>query len=179
MGNPLIPPPFLMTKMLSLGAVAMKSSKRKLLQAITTSFSHHFPENSIFSHFCHFSPFVPTHGRSLDPTSIFMDKNVITGCCCNEIYKKKATSGYYHLILPPFPWKFNFWPFLAIFHHLCLLVGNPLTPSPFLLTKMLTLSAVALKSTERKLLQAITTLFSGHLPENSSSQSKFWPLSFL
>ena len=64
--------------------------------------------------FGHFSRFVPAHGRPLDPTSVFIDKNVITGCCCNEIYKKKATSGYYHLILPPFPWKFSFWPFLAI-----------------------------------------------------------------
>ena len=45
----------LLTKKSLLGAVAIKSGKRKLLQAITTPFSRHLPENSIFGHF---SPFV-------------------------------------------------------------------------------------------------------------------------
>ena len=53
----------------------------------------------------------------------------------------------------------HFWPFLAIFHHLCQLVGHPLTPSPLLLTKMLSLGAVAMISTEKELLQAVTTAF--------------------
>ena len=125
--------------------------------------SPHFPticqKISFLAVFGHFWPFVLAHGRPLDPTSVLIDKNVITGCCCNEIYKEKATTGYHHLILPPFPWKFNFWPFLAIFHYSCPLVGDPLTPSPFCLTKMLKLGAVTMKSTERKLLQAITNFW--------------------
>ena len=140
--------------------------------------SPHFPtickKIPFLAIFGHFSPFVPAHGQPLDPTSVFIDKNVITRCCCNEIFKAKATTGYYHLILPPFPWKFNFWPFLAIFHHLCLMVGNPLTPSPFLLTKMLPLGAVAMKSMKRKLLQAITTPFSHRSPD-ISILGHFWP----
>ena len=71
----------------------MKSKKRKLLQAITTPFPHYFPENSIFGHFDHFSPFVPACGRPLDPISAFIDKKVITGCCCNDIYGERATLG--------------------------------------------------------------------------------------
>ena len=149
----------------------MISMEKKLLPAITTPFSCHLPENSIFGHF---SPFVPTHGQPLDRTFAFIDKYSITRCCCDEIFKANATTGYYHLILPHFPWKFNFWPFLAIFHHLCLMVGNPLTPSPFLLTKMLPLGAVAMKSMKRKLLQAITTPFSHHSPVISIF-GHFWP----
>ena len=146
----------------------MKSMERKLFQAITTQFSNHLLENSIFSHF---SLFVPAYGQPLDPISAFIDKNVITGCCCNDICKEKATSGYYHLIFPPFSWIFHVWPFLAVFHHLCLLVGDPLNPSSLLLTKMLSLGAVAMKSKKRKLLQAINTPFSHYFPENSI----FWP----
>ena len=40
--------------------------------------------------------------------------------------------------------------FLAICPHLCLHMGNPLTPSPLLLTKMLLPGAVAMISTDRK-----------------------------
>ena len=111
MGDPLIPPPLLLTKMLSLGAVAMISVKRKLLEAITA------PQATPF--FCHL------------------------------------------------PENFNFWSFLAIFHHLCLLMGDPLIPPLLILTKILSLGAVAMKSTERKLLKAFTTPFHHHLPENS------------
>ena len=39
-----------------------------------------------------------------------------------------------HPIFTPLAWKFNFWPFLAIFHHLSLLMGGPLIPNPLLLT---------------------------------------------
>ena len=59
--------------------------------------------------FGHFALFVPAHGWPLNPTSAFIDKNVITGCCCNDIYGKRATPGYYHPIFPPFAWKLNFW----------------------------------------------------------------------
>ena len=93
MGDLLITSPFLLTKMLTLGAVAVKSTKRKLPQAITTPFSHHSPDISILGHFC---------------------------------------------------------PFLAISHHFCLLVGHLLTPSPLLLTKMLSVGAVAMISTKRE-----------------------------
>ena len=57
-------------------------------------------------------------------------------------------------------------PFLAIFHYLCLLMGNLFAPSLLLLTKMLSLGAVAMMSVKKKLLQAITTPFSRLLPEN-------------
>ena len=73
----------------------------------------HLIENWIFDHFW---PFVPVHGQPLDPNFAFIDKTIITGCCCNDIYGEKATPGYYHPIFPPLAWKFNFWPFLAIFH---------------------------------------------------------------
>ena len=59
--------------------------------------------------FGHFALFVPAHGWPLNPTSAFIDNNVITGCCCNDIYGKNATPGYYHPIFPPFAWKLNFW----------------------------------------------------------------------
>ena len=114
MGNPLIPPPFLKTKLLSQRAVAIIFIERKLLQAITTPFSHHFP------------------------------------------------------------WKFNFWLFLAIYHHFCLCMGDPLILPPLSLTKMLSPGAVVMITMERKLLQAITTPFSHHLPENSIF-GHFWP----
>ena len=93
----------------------------------------------------------------------YIDK---TRCCCNDICGEKATPGYYHPILPPFAWQLNFWPFSAIFYHLCLVKGDCLIPPLLLLTKMLLLGAVALISTERELFQAITTPFSRHLPEN-------------
>ena len=82
MGNPLTPPLLLLTKILSLGAVAITATERKLLQVITIPSSHHLPENSIFGHF---ALFVPAHGRPLDPTSAFIDKDVITEFCCNYI----------------------------------------------------------------------------------------------
>ena len=51
----------------------------------------HFPVRSLkiqfLAIFGHFSPFVLAHGRSLDPTSAFIDKSIITGCCCNDIYE--------------------------------------------------------------------------------------------
>ena len=190
----------------------MIPTEREQLQAITTPFSCHLPENWIFAHFGYFWPFMPAHGWPLDPTSLFIDiniiigyccneiyrkkatpgyynsiflpfakkikflvifghflsfvpahgwpldptsafisKNVITGCCHNEIYGEKATPGYYNLIFLPFAWKFNFCPFLAIFHHLCLLMGNPLIAPLLLLTNTLSLGAFAMISTKRDL----------------------------
>ena len=37
--------------------------------------------------FGHFPLYVPTHGWPLDPISAFIDKSIITGCCCNDIYE--------------------------------------------------------------------------------------------
>ena len=68
--------------------------------------------------------------------------------------------------LPPhFPAICQKIEFLAICPHLCLHMGNPFTPFPLLLTKMLSLGAVAMKSPERKLLQVITTPFFRHMPQ--------------
>ena len=51
MGNLFTTSLLLLMKMVSLGAVAMISLKRKLLLAISTPFSQHLPQNSIFGHF--------------------------------------------------------------------------------------------------------------------------------
>ena len=83
---------------------------------------------------------------------------IIPGCCCNNIYKERVTPDYYHSIFPPFVWKLN----LVIFGHLRLLMGDPLIPPLLLLTKILSLGAVAMKSTTKKVLQAITAPFSCH-----------------
>ena len=114
----------------------MKSMERKLFQAITTQFSNYLLENSIFSHF---SLFVPAYGQPLDPISAFIDKNVITRCCCNDICKEKATPGYYHTtsysIFLPFAWKFQF---LVIFDHFSPFVpahGWPLNPTSAFIDK--------------------------------------------
>ena len=53
--------------------------------------------------------------------------------------------------LPPhFPAICQKIEFLAICPHLCLHIGNPFTPFPLLLTKMLSLGAVAMVSTDKK-----------------------------
>ena len=98
-GNPLTPHRLLLTKMLSLDTVPMIATERKLLQATIIPFSCHLSENSILGHL---SPFVPAYGQPLDPTSAIINKNVITGYCSNDSYRKKATPGYYHSIFLPF-----------------------------------------------------------------------------
>ena len=60
------------------------------------------------------------------------------------------------IITPPFAWKWNFLLFLAIFHHLCLLMGDPMTSSPHQLTKTLSLGTLAMISNKRKPVKAIT-----------------------
>ena len=144
MGNLFAPSLLLLMKMVSLGAVAMISVKRKLLKDMNTPFSQHLPKNSIFGHF---SPFVPAHGQPLDPTSTFIDKTIITGCCCNDIYGKRATPGYYNPIFPPYASNSifgHFWLFLTIFDHFCLLMGDPMIPPLLLFTKMLPLCILLL-----------------------------------
>ena len=71
MGNPLTPTLLLLTKMLSLGAVAVTATETKLFQVFTIPSSRHLPEDSIFDHF---ALFVPAHGQPLDPSSAFPDK---------------------------------------------------------------------------------------------------------
>ena len=93
------------TKILSLGAIAMISTDRKLLEAVITPFSCHLPENKKTGHF---------------------------------------------------------WPF---FHHLYLLMGNPLIPPLLLLTKIISPGDAAKVTMERKLLQSIMPpLSSPYLP---------------
>ena len=60
------------------------------------------------------SPFAPAYGRPLDPTSAFIDKNVITDCYGSDIHGEKAIQGYFHPISPPFAKKLNFWPFTPV-----------------------------------------------------------------
>ena len=85
----------------------------------TSGYLHHiFPPFARKFHFFsvigHFTPFVPTRGQPLHPTSAFIDETVITGCCCNDICKEKATPGYYHPILLPFSLNMQPFCFLAL-----------------------------------------------------------------
>ena len=111
MGNFLIPPPLLSIKPLSLGAVAKISTERESYSRLLPLY---FPAIWLKIEFGHFWPFAPAYGWPLDPTFTFFDKNVITGCCCNEIYHKKGTPGYYHPIFLPFPLSMQPLCFLAI-----------------------------------------------------------------
>ena len=64
--------------------------------------------------------------------------------------------------------------FFAIYPHLRLLMGNPLTTPPLLLTKILSLDAVAILYMERKLFQAVSTPLSRHLLP-FAWKNNFWP----
>ena len=122
------------------------------------------PENSIFDHL---PPFAPAYGQPLDPTFAFIDKNVISGCYCNNICDEKASPGcFYPIVLPSPPICLKI-QFLAIYPHLRLLMWDPLTPPPLLLTKMLILYAVTIIYMERKLFQAVSTRLSHHLPTSA------------
>ena len=54
--------------------------------------------------------------------------------------------------------------FLAIYPHFRLLISDPLTPPPLLLTKMLSLDAVAIVYEERRLFQAVSNPIAHQLP---------------
>ena len=60
---------------------------------VATILLRHLPENSIFGYL---PPFAPAYEQHLDPTSTFIDKNVITGCYCINIYGEKAIPGCFH-----------------------------------------------------------------------------------
>ena len=138
-----------------------RKSHCMLFPPFCSTISHHLPENSIFGHL---PPFAPAYGRPLDPTSTFIDKNVITGCYCNNTHGEKAIPGCFHPIVSPSPAIYLKIPFLAIYPHLRLLMGDPLTPPSLLLTKMLLLDAIAVIHTEKKLFQAVSTPLSHYLP---------------
>ena len=118
------------------------------------------PNVSIFGHL---PPFAPAYKRPLDLTSTSIDKNVITGCCCNNIYREKAIPGCFHPIVPPSRAICLKIQFLAIYPHLHLLISAPLSPPSLLLKKMLSRDAVVIICTLRKLFQAVATLLSCHL----------------
>ena len=139
-----------------------KASYSRLFPPHRPAISRHLPENSIFGHL---PPLAPAYGRPLDPTSTLIDKNVITGCCCNNIYGEKAIPGCFHLIVLPSPAICLKIQFFAIYPHLRLFLGDPLTHPPLLLTKMLSLDAIAIIYTKRKLFQAVSTPLSRHLPQ--------------
>ena len=93
-------------------------------------------------------------GNLFAPSLLSFTKNVITGCRCNDIYNAKVTPGYYNSIFLTFARKLNFWSFLAIFSPFVPTYGDPFTTSLLFLTKVLSLYAVAIISTERELLKA-------------------------
>ena len=103
MGDPLTSPPLSLTKMLSLDAVAILNMERRLFQVVSTplpAICCRLPENSLFGQL---PPFAPAYRRPLDPASTFIDKNFITGCCCNDLYGKKENPGSFYPIVPPSP----------------------------------------------------------------------------
>ena len=122
--------------------------------------SCHLPENPIFGHL---PPFAPAYERHLDPTSTFINKNVTTWCCCNITYGEKTIPGCFYPIILPSPAICLKIQFVAIYPHLRLLLVNPLIPLTLLLTKMLSLDAIAIIYTERKPFQAVSIPLSHHL----------------
>ena len=107
-------------------------------QRATSGYYHSiFPPFAIYRHLSPFLAFLHhlcLLKSKLGPISACIDRNIFTRCCCSDTCKEKANPGYYHPTFPALAWKFNFWPFLAIFHHLSLLMGHPLIPPPLLLT---------------------------------------------
>ena len=118
------------------------------------------PNVSIFGHL---PPFVPAYKQPLDPTSTFIDKNVITGCCCNNTYGEKAIPSCFYPIAPPSPAICLKIQFLAFFPLLRLVIIALFTP-PLLLTKMISLDAFEIIYTMRKLFQAVSAPLFCHLP---------------
>ena len=96
-----------------------------------------WPKTEFLVIFGHFSPFVPAHGRPLDPISAFTNITIITGCCCNDIYGERATPGYYH---PAVCLKMEFFVIFSHFSPFVPAYGRPVNPT---FTKMLSLVAVS------------------------------------
>ena len=85
MGNPLTPSLFLLTKMLSLGVVAIISTDRSHVRLLSPHLPAIFVKIPFFDHFHHFLPFMPAYEQTLCPISACVDKNNFTGRCCNDI----------------------------------------------------------------------------------------------
>ena len=64
-------------------------------------------------------------GNPLTPTSPFIDKNIITGCYCNNIYGENAILGCFHPIVPLSPTICLKIQFLTIYLHLHTPMGSP------------------------------------------------------
>ena len=75
-------------------------------------------------------------GDPLTPPLLLLTKNVFTRCFCNNLYKEKSILGCF--IVPPSPTICLKIQFLASYPHMRLLMGNPLTPPPLLLTNFIT-----------------------------------------
>ena len=109
-------------------------------QRATSGYYHSiFPPFAIYRHLSPFLAFLHhlcLLKSKLGPISACIDKNIFTGCCFSNTCKEKANPGYYQPVFLPLAWKFNFWPFLAIFHHLSLLIGDPLITPPLLLSTL-------------------------------------------
>ena len=118
------------------------------------------PKVSIFGHL---PPFAPAYKQPLHPTYTLIDKNIITECCCNNLYGEKAIPSCFYPIFPPSPAICLKIHFLAFYPHLRLVIIALFTP-PLLLTKMLSLDAVVIIYTMRNLFHAVSTLLSCHLP---------------
>ena len=112
-------------------------------------------------------------GIASSPPPNLLTKDFITGCCCNIIYEEKAIAYCFHRFVPPSPTICLKIQFLAFYPHLCLVKIALFTP-PLLLTKMLSLDAVVIIYTMRKLFQTVSTLLSRHFPL-FVSKLNFWP----
>ena len=88
-------------------------------------------------------------GNPLTPTSPFIDKNIITGCYCNNIYGENAILGCFHPIVPPSPAMCLKIQFLAIYPHLRIPMGYPLSIFHFFLTGCVGWNIVLLISSEK------------------------------
>ena len=75
-------------------------------------------------------------GDPLTPPLLLLTKNVFTRCFCNNLYKEKPILGCF--IVPPTSTICLKIQFLASYPHMRLLMGNPLTPPPLLLTNFIT-----------------------------------------
>ena len=99
-----------------------RESYSRLFPPPCPAISCHLPEKTIFGHL---PPFAPAYGRPLDPTSTLINKNVSTGCYCNNIYREKAIPGCFHPFVPPFPAICLKIQFLTIYLHLHTPMGSP------------------------------------------------------
>ena len=97
------------------------------------------------------------HAKAVSPCMILKQHPVIKSFVNKFGGGEEASPGCFLPIVPPSPTICLKIQFLAIYPHLHLLLGNPLTLLPFSLKKMSSLGAVAITYTERRLFQAVST----------------------